>query len=142
MIFLLKVQCKEDFSQANFIFPFARRKAMEASISNHCKYALQQQQSSVWLSSSSSWTLWKKKKIAYSDFFNVEFNRETEVEREEVEKRQVEKLAMRVKKKSLLDMTWTSEMSRKFKPQLSSQNNQKTSRLKSEHCVSWTILGL
>lgn len=47
----------------------------------------------------------KKKKIAYSDFFDVEFNRETEVEREEVEKRQVEKLAMRVKKKSLLDMT-------------------------------------
>lgn len=45
--FLLKVQCKEDFSQANFIFPFARRKAMEPSISNHCKYALQQQQTSV-----------------------------------------------------------------------------------------------
>lgn len=29
----------------------------------------------------------EKKKIAYSDFFNVEFNRETEVEREEVEKK-------------------------------------------------------
>lgn len=36
------------------------------------------------------------------------------------------------------DMTWTSDMSWKFKAQLSSQNNHKTSRLKSEHSVLWT----